>query len=116
MLLTLLFNLAIYKTLNQHTESVTVLVDLKNGYIASGSKDSTIIVWNLNTVQAFITLRNHSNAIYSLILLKSQHLASGSQDQTIKIWDWKNTNNPLTQTLHGHEGNKTFMINKSSEF
>ena len=96
--------LAIYKTLNNHTDSVTVLVDLKNGYLASGSKDNTIIVWNLNTTQMQTRLRNHTNAILSLVLLKSSYLASSSQDRSIKIWNWGNTSSPLIQTLLGHNG------------
>ncbi|NET53921.1 MAG: WD40 repeat domain-containing protein, partial [Merismopedia sp. SIO2A8] len=69
--------------------------------IASGSKDSTVRLWNLNQGKLFKTLGEHSKQVNSVSFSHNGKLiASGSDDQTIKIWSH---NGKELRTLFGHE-------------
>lgn len=62
----------------------------ENNILASGSGDSTIKIWDIETGECIKTLVGHTQdqGVHSV---KFSHdgsiLASGSEDQTIKIWD-----------------------------
>ncbi|ETN98553.1 hypothetical protein RFI_38948 [Reticulomyxa filosa] len=71
-------------------------------YLCSGSKDSTIRVWNIDTKQQVKVFYGYSNDIYLLnghtqgvcgISFSSfnngRYLCSGSYDNTIRLWDIK---------------------------
>lgn len=56
-------------------------------YLASGSNDQTIGIWEVATGKIIRTLRGHSNRIYSVAYSPDGHfLASGSVDKTIRTW------------------------------
>ena len=61
---------------------------LKNGYLASGSDDTTIKIWNTDG-SLITTLTGHTGQVKSLAALQNGWLASGSghPDYKIKIWD-----------------------------
>ena len=73
------------KTLINHTHYVRALAVLPNGYLASGSNDNTIKIWNLTTGIVEKTLYNHTGAVRSLNVLPDGNLASDSNDRTTKI-------------------------------
>ena len=73
---------------------------MNNGYLASGSYDNTIKIWDTNTGNEIRTLKAHTDYVRSLVVLNNGYLASGSYDNTIKIWD-TNTGNEI-RTLKGH--------------
>jgi len=60
---------------------------LQNGYLASGSGDKTIKIWNTHTGSEIRTLTGHTSEIFSLAVLPNGFLASVSEDKTIKIWN-----------------------------
>jgi WD40 repeat protein len=62
---------------------------LRDFYLASGSKDLTIKIWNINTEECLETLRGHSGSIWDLQILSCNELVSCSDDATIKFWDMK---------------------------
>jgi WD40 repeat protein len=72
-----------------------------NKLLASGSNDTTINVWDLNTGGLVITLRGHIGGIWALAFSPDgRKLASGSNDRTIRLWgvsNWK-----PERTLTGH--------------
>jgi len=77
------------KTLSGHSSTVWALAVLKNGDLASGSSDTTIMIWQSLTGTLKKTLKGHSDVVLSLAVLQNGDLASGSYDYTVKIWDLK---------------------------
>jgi hypothetical protein len=72
-------------------------------YIASGSVDRTIKIWDATTGALVRTLTGHSGYVYSVSYSPDgRYIASGSWDGTIKIWDA--TTGALVRTLTGHSG------------
>ena len=55
--------------------------------LASGSRDSTIKLWNKNTGELLRTLSGHGAAVTSVAFDANDMFASGSIDYTIKLWD-----------------------------
>ncbi|CAF1152440.1 unnamed protein product [Brachionus calyciflorus] len=82
------------QTLSDHTDVIIALTYLPNGYLASGSTDKRIIVWN--PINGSKLKEIETGWVYSLSNIQNEYLASGSNDSTIKIW---NTNDG-TQTGH----------------
>lgn len=57
-------------------------------YLASGSADKSIILWNINDENDTIALRGHDDAITCLMdALDGRTLISGSADRKIIVWD-----------------------------
>ena len=57
--------------------------------LATGSKDNTIRLWNLNTGENVAVLTGHQDNITVLhITSDGETLISGSGDGTLKIWRW----------------------------
>ncbi|XP_021765944.1 zinc finger CCCH domain-containing protein 48-like [Chenopodium quinoa] len=70
--------------LKGHTQAVVSLIyGAKRLY--SGSMDSTVKVWDLETMQCIHTLAKHSEVVMS-VLCWEQFLLSCSLDQTLKVW------------------------------
>lgn len=74
-----------FTTLKGHTNQVKVLIELKNGCIATGSTDNHIKIWSRNGV-CIQTFYGHFRPVTSLVQLKDGNLASGSDDEMILIW------------------------------
>jgi WD40 repeat protein len=56
-------------------------------YLASGSEDSTVKLWSVESQKEITTLQGHSLQINSLAFSPDgNYLASGSEDKTIKLW------------------------------
>ncbi len=75
------------KVLKGHTVGVYSLVVLPNGTIASGSRDNTIRIWDINTGEELKKLEGHTGSVRSLVVLPNGNIASGSSDKTIRIWE-----------------------------
>ncbi len=57
-------------------------------YLAIGSLDGTIYVWNLEQPEQPILLKGHSDIIYSIAFsLDGKRLVSGAKDGTARVWD-----------------------------
>ena len=85
-----------------HTNSIAALAYSPNGkVIASGSEDSNIILWDVETGREVKTLIGHTHLVNSLVYsIDGRTIISGSWDGTIKFWDAK-TGTELN-TLMGH--------------
>jgi WD40 repeat protein len=72
-------------------------------WLASGSEDHTIQLWNARTRQPIRTLVGHHNAVFAVNFCpNSQILVSGSLDGTVKVWDVQT--GQCLRTLLGHRG------------
>ncbi len=71
-------------TLHGHTDWIYSLLELKNGWIVSGSYDNSIRVWDNNTC---VKVLNAGSGIYCLIQLVDGRLLAGMSNGEIKVWD-----------------------------
>jgi WD40 repeat protein len=90
------------KTLTGHSDSVlSAAYSSDSRYLASGSGDNTIKIWEVAKEKELRTLTGHSSRSLSVVYSPdSRYLASGSIDNTIKIWEVA-TGKEL-RTLTGH--------------
>ena len=57
-------------------------------YLASGSADNTVIIWDANNGECIRTLKGHLSSVMSVSWSPDgRYLASGSVDKSIVIWD-----------------------------
>ena len=70
-------------------------------YLAIGSSDKKIIIWDLESGKEIKTLNGHKGCINTVAFSPDgKYLASGSDDITIKLWDLEMGKD--VQTLFGH--------------
>lgn len=84
-------------------------------WAVSGSDDSSICIWDLNTGQCLVSLFGHLGGVWSITVLnppKSQQtndvityplLISGSCDRTARVWSLDGFYWPCISTLCGHQ-------------
>ena len=91
-----------FKTLKRHSSSVKSVNWSPDGkYLASGSLDETVKIWDAKNGRIIKTLRKHSDGVeYVIWSPDGKYLASGSLDNTVIIWDAKSGKE--LQTLEGH--------------
>ncbi|XP_061341186.1 zinc finger CCCH domain-containing protein 48-like isoform X2 [Gastrolobium bilobum] len=85
-------------SLRGHTEAVVCLCVGRN-MLYSGSKDHSIKVWDLDTLQCERTLNGHTEVVTSLICWE-QFLLSSSSDCTIKVWGF--TKEETLEVIYTH--------------
>ncbi|NCR78281.1 MAG: protein kinase [Microcystis aeruginosa K13-06] len=95
-------NPSLYKTLTGHSDWVKSVAYSPDGrYLASGSDDKTIKIWEVATGKELRTLTGHSSGVLSVVYSPDgRYLASGSADKTIKIWEV--AKGKELRTLTGH--------------
>ncbi|KAJ3088332.1 hypothetical protein HK102_009011 [Quaeritorhiza haematococci] len=90
-------------TLSGHTEAILCVQFSPDGsQLATGSGDTTVRIWDLNTETPQFTLTGHKNWVQIVAWSPDcKILASGSMDNTIRLWDTA-TGKPLGDALRGH--------------
>ncbi len=74
-----------------------------SGQLVTGSFDSTVKLWNLETGELQQTLDYHDRGIFAVVISPNgKTLASTSWDKTIKLWELPSGD--LIDTLTGHSG------------
>ncbi|KAI0010219.1 WD40 repeat-like protein [Xylariaceae sp. FL0662B] len=79
------YSLKIFR--GQHTNGICAL-QFNEAILATGSYDSTIKLWDIETGEVIRTLHGHTMGIRS-IQFDDRMLVSGSRDGTVKIWNWR---------------------------
>ncbi|MBC8352710.1 MAG: hypothetical protein H8E66_12010 [Planctomycetes bacterium] len=77
--------------LEGHSQDVVAVAFLPDGYFVSGSRDSTLRVWQQSSKDLIRTLNNHTNEIHDVAArpgpTKPPHvIASSSADRTVRFW------------------------------
>jgi F-box and WD-40 domain protein MET30 len=86
------------KIFRGHSNGVMCL-QFDDNILATGSYDSTIKIWNIDTGDCIRTLRGHTSGIRTL-QFDDTKLISGSLDRTLKVWNWRTGD--CISTLEGH--------------
>lgn len=75
-----------------HSEGINSVSFSPDGrYLASGSSDNTIKLWDVSNGQELQTFEGHSQPVNSISYSPDgRYLASGSRDGTVKLWDVSN--------------------------
>ena len=75
-------------TLEGHSDLVFSVAYSPDGkYIASGSADKSVIVWDTESRSCVATLKGHSNVVSSVAYSPDgKYIASGSADNSVKVW------------------------------
>ncbi|BAY77047.1 WD-40 repeat-containing protein [Nostoc linckia NIES-25] len=94
-----------HNTLEGHSDSVTTVSFSPNGkFIASGSADKTIKLWNVQD-QESKTFEGHKKSVTTVSFSPDgKFIASGSEDKTIKLW---NIQSQESKTFEGHSESVT---------
>ncbi|KAJ9659115.1 hypothetical protein H2201_007517 [Coniosporium apollinis] len=88
------------KVFKGHTNGIMCL-QLEDNILATGSYDSTIKIWDLDSGEEIRTLTGHTAGVRCL-RLEGCTLFSGSLDRTVKVWNWRT--GVCKRTLTGHSG------------
>jgi serine/threonine protein kinase len=77
------------RTLKGHTSWVRSVAFSPDGsWLASGSHDGTIKIWDTASGRELRSLKGHIDEVYCVAVSPDgSRLASGSEDKTIKVWD-----------------------------
>ena len=89
-----------------HTWRIWCLCAISNKILASGSRDKTIKIWNIEDRSIMSTLSGHTKGVFALCNVKEGVLVSGSEDNSLIIWSKSKPESSTyshRQTLKGHK-------------
>ena len=88
------------KILRGHTDGVMCL-QASDNMLATGSYDSTIRLWDLESLEPLKTLTGHTRGVTAL-QFDSGKLISASMDGTLRIWNYRLPQPECVSVLRGH--------------
>jgi general transcriptional corepressor TUP1 len=99
----------------------TVAISPDNRYVAAGSVDKSVRVWDTNTgflVERLDGEQGHMDSVYSVAFAPNgRDLVSGSLDKTIKMWELADPPRiNISQAPRGGKCIRTFEGHKVSNF
>lgn len=76
--------------LEGHTGNITAIEWGPDGkFLATGSTDRTVIIWDVSTRSKMFTFERHTESITSVAWNPTEHeIATAGNDLTIQIWSW----------------------------
>lgn len=94
---------ALLRTLSSHKQAIrTCAISPDGKWIASGSSDGEIKIWDLEKGKVIKTLIGHDNIVSRCVFSPgAKWILSASQDKTLKIWDLASGSE--IKTLIGHQ-------------
>jgi WD40 repeat protein len=77
------------RTLTGHAGRISSVAFSPDGnFLATGSRDNSIRVWDMQTGTAVQTLIGHKGGVTSVMFAPDgKQLASGSEDNTVRLWE-----------------------------
>lgn len=76
-------------TFEGHENTISHLILLSNGYLASVSWDASIKFWDLNTTLCVFSIKVHSDIIWDIVETREGQIITASNDKSIIIWESK---------------------------
>ena len=74
--------------MNNDAGVTSVAISPSGQYVAAGSLDTVVRIWDVSTGQLVERLRGHRDSVYSVAFTPDgKGLVSGSLDKTLKFWD-----------------------------
>ncbi len=97
--------------LEGHKNTVRSIAFSPDGkYLASGSVDSTVKLWEIEAAREVRTLVGHQDMVNAVAFSPdSRYLASAGIDDTVRIWEVGTGREPRTLSGHSHEVNSVFF-------
>jgi len=94
-----------FLTYTGHTDGVNAVAWSPNGrFVASGSEDNTVQVWDASTAQWLISYTDHMDQVRTVAWSPNgRFVASGSEDNTVQVWDASTAQCHVSYT--GHKDN-----------
>jgi WD40 repeat protein len=89
------------KSFVAHNNKIVSLIELYNGLIATGSYDSTIKIWDINS-QQLLKIINEAGNVLCLLEFEPGKILSGTDQNVINLWDINNSYNQSLSTFEGH--------------
>ena len=96
-----------------HKDKICDVLKITDKYIASGSYDRTVKVWDLETGKCVYNLLGHGDRVLKLVKISDDVIASGDSNGDVKIWDLKN--GTCKQILAGKKGQVNKLIVSSNK-
>lgn len=97
---------SIFDTLFGHLASVTALsFSMDNKMLASGGRDSTIIVWDIHEGHLLQKLRWHTQYVNSLLFSSDNDFLISSSDDGTNVWDLLNR-----KLIHSYPESKATLV------
>ena len=91
------------KSIEGHKEKIVSMIELSDGSIATGSYDSKIKIWNLESLQCIRTIQEEGN-IFCLLEMEPNIILSGTNQNTIQLFDLNyDDNNIFKFSFKGHD-------------
>jgi WD40 repeat protein len=96
-------NLQFIGTIREHVHRITSLaIAPDNQTLVSGSRDTTVKVWNAFTGELLHNLSAHTQAVLSVAIdSEGRILVTGGEDRTIKVWELQS--GKLIYEIIGHD-------------
>jgi WD40 repeat protein len=90
-------------TLTEHTSYInSVCISIDCRWIISGSRDTTVRIWSVESKSQEAVLRGHDSAVNSVCMsVDSKWIISGSGDTTVRIWNMQTKSQE--SVLRGHD-------------
>ena len=90
------------KSLGGHTNKIVSLIELNSGKLISGSYDSTLRIWDLNSEKEEKII-NTKCKVFCLLEFEKNQILVGTDDYSILLWNIELTKEEYIYNFAGHE-------------